>query len=997
MIDFFDASLSLFLVLLRVLSSSPLLYRLHARQHHTPRGRVQAFAGPGRRLRDQGELVERERERKREKFCCPSKSTDSQRSCLEPLARSFLLSLSLSDSNTHTHTPQPAPPPPPPPPSTRNNQPEDLPLLCERHATSKLRDFGGLSNLSSLGFRGEALASLSYVAHLTVTTAVAGAEHALRASYSDGALVGAPQPVAGCRGTTLTIEDLFFNTPSRRRALGSPADEHARCADLVGRYAAHRAGVAFALRKAGAARPDVLTTGIGSASRVNAAGAAPAAASAATSASASASDAAAANPALLPPAPRRASRLDALRAVYGAPLAKSLLPFAFKVGGGGGRGSGGDEGGEKGACGGGGGGGGEGRDASEPAPSFEATGYISAPDWPGRRSAFVLFVNGRCVEAGALKRAAEGAHAAAAPRGAKLFCLVDLRLPPAAVDANVHPTKREVAFLHRDAVAAALADAVDAALRRADRQGRAFVQQLLPGAGAPSAAAAGANAGGGRFQREMATTTTTATNTAATTATEANAATTPRDRAGGDRNLVRVDARARTLDAFVAFRQNGGSAGAGGGSASAAAANESENDEGGGEEGGAPRTAAGAAAAAKAAPSILAAPTRRRGARGDTGSAPSLFAPADPLLSAPAGLPTSSSLAAQAATAAAAAAAATNVFRPRPNPPPSSRLPSVDRLLSAVDAQAHPAIEEALKSAAFVGMTDRVRSLVQSGTSLLLLDLRPLVRDLARQQALRRVNAHATARISAPDGGRELTSVAELIELALLEEKAAEGGQGGNGQGENGDDENGDDKNGNETLPCSSSSPSSSSRIAEAASLASRLLVLKREPLKDHFGIEVTPEGRLAALPEVIDGLPWQPSSLPKLALALARDVDFSSGESRFFETAAEALASCVSLPGWSEEEDEGEDEEEEDEGEEGDDGEEKEQENRNERQRAPAAAAASDFLDRPPTRTLERSVAHVLLPAMRVHLRPPRARSSDGSVVELTRLQSLYKIFERC
>ena len=55
---------------------------------------------------------------------------------------------------------------------------------------------------------------------MTVTTAVAGAEHALRASYRDGALVGAPTPVAGCRGTTLTIEDLFHSTPSRRKRAG---------------------------------------------------------------------------------------------------------------------------------------------------------------------------------------------------------------------------------------------------------------------------------------------------------------------------------------------------------------------------------------------------------------------------------------------------------------------------------------------------------------------------------------------------------------------------------------------------------------------------------------------------------------------------------------------------------------------------------------------------------------------------------------------------------
>ena len=142
--------------------------------------------------------------------------------------------------------------------------------------------------------------------------------------------------------------------------------------------------------------------------------------------------------------------------------------------------------------------------------------------------------------------------------------------------------------------------------------------------------------------------------------------------------------------------------------------------------------------------------------------------------------------------------------------------------------------------------------------------------------------------------------MAELVELALLEEKA-------------GEERPARTATATGTGPTAKTPPASSAgRIAEAASLASRLLVLKRGPLKDHFAIEITPQGRLAALPEIVDGVAWRPSQLPRLALALARDVDFSGGEQRFFETAAEALASCVSLPGWSEEDDEEEGEEEE-------------------------------------------------------------------------------------
>ncbi len=62
-------------------------------------------------------------------------------------------------------------------------QVEDLPLLCERHATSKLQQFDDLASIATLGFRGEALASMSFSAHLSVTTMVRNAAHGHQVSY----------------------------------------------------------------------------------------------------------------------------------------------------------------------------------------------------------------------------------------------------------------------------------------------------------------------------------------------------------------------------------------------------------------------------------------------------------------------------------------------------------------------------------------------------------------------------------------------------------------------------------------------------------------------------------------------------------------------------------------------------------------------------------------------------------------------------------------------
>ena len=73
---------------------------------------------------------------------------------------------------------------------------EDLPILCERHTTSKLSSFEDLDTVRTFGFRGEALASVSFVSNLTVTTMTADAPHALKASYRDGARgsPGRPSP-----------------------------------------------------------------------------------------------------------------------------------------------------------------------------------------------------------------------------------------------------------------------------------------------------------------------------------------------------------------------------------------------------------------------------------------------------------------------------------------------------------------------------------------------------------------------------------------------------------------------------------------------------------------------------------------------------------------------------------------------------------------------------------------------------------------------------------
>lgn len=137
-------------------------------------------------------------------------------------------------------------------------QKEDLAILCERHTTSKIVAFEDLEAISTYGFRGEALASISHIAHLTVTTKTKDSALAWRAHYLDGKLVPSkpgqpaePKGVAGRPGTQITVEDLFFSIPTRRKAFRSYADEFNKIIDMVGRYAIHSSGVGFTCKKAG--------------------------------------------------------------------------------------------------------------------------------------------------------------------------------------------------------------------------------------------------------------------------------------------------------------------------------------------------------------------------------------------------------------------------------------------------------------------------------------------------------------------------------------------------------------------------------------------------------------------------------------------------------------------------------------------------------------------------------------------------------------------------
>jgi DNA mismatch repair protein MutL len=128
---------------------------------------------------------------------------------------------------------------------------DDLPLALARHATSKIRELEDLEGVLSLGFRGEALASISSVARLTLTSRTASAGEAWQVETEGRDMTPRVQPAAHPVGTSVEVRDLFFNTPARRKFLKAEKTEFDHLQEVIRRLALARFDVGFHLRHNG--------------------------------------------------------------------------------------------------------------------------------------------------------------------------------------------------------------------------------------------------------------------------------------------------------------------------------------------------------------------------------------------------------------------------------------------------------------------------------------------------------------------------------------------------------------------------------------------------------------------------------------------------------------------------------------------------------------------------------------------------------------------------
>lgn len=243
---------------------------------------------------------------------------------------------------------------------------KDLPLACERFATSKLTTFEDLKTVKTFGFRGEALASISYVANVQIISRTADSPCAYKALYRDGKLL-TQTPCAGMIGTTITVEDLFYNMPARKQAyIKNANEEYQKILEILSKYSLEYSNqISFTCKKSGQSLPDLYCP--------------------------------------------KSSLIETMKNCYGNTVASELIDFSMKI----------DESirindgvslinsfiEES-----------DGRQQEERKLTFSITGKVSNPNYSSKKSIFIFFINHRLIDCPSMKRVIETVYQDILPR-----------------------------------------------------------------------------------------------------------------------------------------------------------------------------------------------------------------------------------------------------------------------------------------------------------------------------------------------------------------------------------------------------------------------------------------------------------------------------------------------------------------------------------------------------------------------------------------------------
>ncbi len=260
----------------------------------------------------------------------------------------------------------------------------EVALAFERHATSKVNTLNDLTNINTLGFRGEALASIAAVADVDLLTCAAGETMGTYVSLRDGKMMtqnGQARP----QGTTITVKNLFRSVPARLKFLKSVPTENSHTSNVISQYALAYPEVSFSLFIEG--KPILRTPGSG-------------------------------------------KLIESMVEIYGLEIAKEMLEIK--------------DGGEW-----------------DSGQVIKVNGLAGTPAI-GRtsRNYISFFVNRRWITSRQLTWAVEEAYHGLLMQDKHPVAVINITIPPAEVDANVHPTKTEIKFVNEGAVFGAVQKAV---------------------------------------------------------------------------------------------------------------------------------------------------------------------------------------------------------------------------------------------------------------------------------------------------------------------------------------------------------------------------------------------------------------------------------------------------------------------------------------------------------------------------------------------------------
>ncbi len=315
---------------------------------------------------------------------------------------------------------------------------DDALLAFERHATSKLRTANDLLSIATLGFRGEALPSIASVSRLVLETRTAEEEQGTRIEFGGGKLFGV-KPAGVPTGTTITVSDLFYSVPARRKFLKSETTELGHIASLVTHYALAHPERQFVLKT-----PSQEILNVSPAVERAAESSTGSNADANMETSANGSDASSRQAQGIPGLAERVYQLfgrAALDELLEIPPTSGPVRAAITE---------------------------QELEESERSSLLTVSGFASRPQVqrPNRNGIYV-FVNRRLVRDRVLLHAIHEAYRNILPPPAFPAVLLFVDLPHVEVDVNVHPAKVEVRFRHSQFVHDFARDAIRNALTKA--------------------------------------------------------------------------------------------------------------------------------------------------------------------------------------------------------------------------------------------------------------------------------------------------------------------------------------------------------------------------------------------------------------------------------------------------------------------------------------------------------------------------------------------------